>query len=306
MAGGTVGRVEATAASAAALEGVQRALACLREPATAGIVMDRGLEALCRHCGFSRTVLFRVEGSELVGEAIHFAERPAWAAELLLETRRTRLPLHHMILETDMLRRRAAAIVARPQEDPRAFAPLVLAFDTRAYVAAPLVPDGHVAGFVHADHYFEAGRGVDETDRLVLATFAEGFAIALHRAVLLDRAAAERRELERLLASAEAVAGRLGDPEAILARADEDVRASLRRAGADLPALVSQADGLLTRRELEVLELMSNGATNGAIARELVVSEQTVKTHVSHVLRKLRATNRAEAVSRFHRLTRQG
>jgi DNA-binding NarL/FixJ family response regulator len=40
--------------------------------------------------------------------------------------------------------------------------------------------------------------------------------------------------------------------------------------------------------------------------RELVVSEPTVKTHVSHVLRKLRATNRAEAVSRFHRLTRQG
>src|SRR4051794_35752068 len=98
------------------LTGVQRALAELREPATAGAVMDRGLRALCTHCGFSRAVLFRVDESELVGEAIHFSEQPEWAAELLLESRRTRLPLHHMVLETEMLRRRTAGIVANPQE----------------------------------------------------------------------------------------------------------------------------------------------------------------------------------------------
>jgi LuxR family transcriptional regulator, regulator of acetate metabolism len=286
----------------AALEGVGRALAELREPAPVGVVMDRGLRALCDHCGFTRALLFRVEGSELVGEAIHFAQRADWAAELLLETRRTPIPLHHMILETEMLRRRTAAIVSRPREDPRSFKPLVHAFETRAYVAAPLVLAGRVMGFLHADHHFEEGRGIGEEDRIVLATFAEGFGLALHRAVLLDRLSAQRAELERLLSGARDVTSHLGDDGAILARADEDVHASLRRAAAQRPTPNGAVDGLLTRREVEVLELMAAGATNGAIARELVVSEQTVKTHVSHVLRKLRATNRAEAVSRYHRL----
>jgi DNA-binding CsgD family transcriptional regulator len=289
-----------------ALAGVQRTLAALREPAPAGAVMDRGLRELCRHCGFSRAIIFRVEGSELAGEAIHFNERPEWAAELLLETRSTRLPLQHMVPETEMLRRRTAGLVPDAPNDPRAFAPLVAAFRTRGYVAAPLMPDGHVTGFVHADHFFEAGRDVDETDRIVLATFAEGFGLALHRALLLDQIAAQRAELERLVGEAGVVARALGETDGTLARADEDVHASLRSAGVELPPLQAPGDALLTRRELEVLELMAAGETNGAIARRLVVSEQTVKTHVSHVLRKLRAANRAEAVSRYLRLARGG
>ena len=47
---------------------------------------------------------------------------------------------------------------------------------------------------------------------------------------------------------------------------------------------------------------MSDGSTNAAIANELVISEGTVKSHVKHILRKLRASNRAEAVSRYLRL----
>jgi DNA-binding NarL/FixJ family response regulator len=58
-------------------------------------------------------------------------------------------------------------------------------------------------------------------------------------------------------------------------------------------------DGLLTRRELEVLRLLAEGRTNRAIAAELVVSAGTVKFHVNSVLRKLRVANRAEAVSRY-------
>jgi DNA-binding CsgD family transcriptional regulator len=293
------------AAEQSALVGVQRALATLREPATAGTVMDRGLRALCEHCGFSRAVLFRIEGSELVGEAIHFAEQPEWAAELLLESRRTRMPLHHMVLETEMLRRRTAGIVASPQDDPRAFKPLTQPFRTRSYIAAPLMPDGHVVGFVHADRYFEPDRDVDELDRQVVAAFSEGFAIALHRAVLVDRLAQHRLEVRRLLGEAGEVVEHMGTLDAQLGRADEDLHASLRSAGAHLPPVDERLQSLLTPRELEVLELMAEGATNAAIARQLVVSDQTAKTHVSHVLRKLRATNRAEAVSRYHAITRR-
>ncbi len=289
----------------AALAGVQRALAALREVATAGAVMDRGLRALCEHCGFTRAVLFRVRGSELVGEAIHFAQRPEWAAELLLESRRTPLPLRHMVPETEMLRRRTAALVERPQEDPRAFKPLVHAFETRSYAAAPLMPDGHVQAFVHADHFFEAGRDVDERDRLTLAAFAEGFGLALHRAVLLDNLAAQRQELQRALHGATRTVEAMGDLDATVGRATEDLHASLRSAGAQLPPGSERLEALLTPRELEVMDLIAGGATNAEIARRLVVSDQTAKTHVSHVLRKLRATNRAEAVSRYHAITQR-
>ena len=50
-------------------------------------------------------------------------------------------------------------------------------------------------------------------------------------------------------------------------------------------------------REIEVLQLIANGLGNREIARTLYVSEETVKTHVQRLLRKLSATSRAHAVA---------
>jgi len=54
----------------------------------------------------------------------------------------------------------------------------------------------------------------------------------------------------------------------------------------------------LSLRELEVLVELAQGATTIEIAATLVISQNTVKTHVRHILEKLGVSNRAEAVSR--------
>jgi two-component system, NarL family, response regulator LiaR len=52
----------------------------------------------------------------------------------------------------------------------------------------------------------------------------------------------------------------------------------------------------ITRRELEILELIAQGMSNREIAAKLYVSENTVKTHSSRVFDKLRAKRRTQAV----------
>lgn len=58
----------------------------------------------------------------------------------------------------------------------------------------------------------------------------------------------------------------------------------------------------LSGRELDVLRLLARGRTNEAIGRELHLTLNTVKTHVSHILAKLGAADRAEAAARAARL----
>ncbi len=57
----------------------------------------------------------------------------------------------------------------------------------------------------------------------------------------------------------------------------------------------------LTEREREVLELLARGYDNRRIARELFLSDKTVRNHVSNVLARLEATDRAEAIVRARR-----
>jgi DNA-binding NarL/FixJ family response regulator len=58
----------------------------------------------------------------------------------------------------------------------------------------------------------------------------------------------------------------------------------------------------LSKRELEVLAQLSQGKTTASISDELFISENTVKTHIRHILEKLEAANRAEAVSKATQL----
>ena len=76
------------------------------------------------------------------------------------------------------------------------------------------------------------------------------------------------------------------------------MQGSRRGAAVMVPGLVEQ----LTARELEVLALLAAGRSNQRIAHELVVALDTVKKHVTHVLGKLGAANRTEAVAQARQL----
>jgi DNA-binding CsgD family transcriptional regulator len=86
-------------------------------------------------------------------------------------------------------------------------------------------------------------------------------------------------------------------------------RTGLGRARLVLGATGSRATGVrrrrtrpdgLTRREVEVLQLVSSGMTNRAVARALWVTSETVKFHLSNIYRKLGVSNRVEASEWAH------
>jgi ATP/maltotriose-dependent transcriptional regulator MalT len=141
-----------------------------------------------------------------------------------------------------------------------------------------------------------------------LAVLAEALTLACPQGyvrVFADEGAPMGTLLGRLVAAqraAQSAAG--GVPLDCLARllrafaATHAVAHAGRGAAAAVPGLIEQ----LTDRELQVLGLLAAGRSNQRIAQELVVSLDTVKKHVSHVLDKLGAANRTEAVARAREL----
>jgi len=287
-----------------ALARVQDGLSRLRGVGSVPQMLEKATAEVCRSCGFDRAVLFRVEGSELVAESTHFERDPEWAAEILELARSHRPQLNHMLLETEMLRRREPALVEDAQNDPRTFKPIVLPIRTTSYVAAPIMPEGRVIGFLHADCYFSA-RPLDTLDRDTLWTFAEGFGYAVERTILLERLRSQREEIGRMVRATEATINEVCEAEVDLVGVERQSAEVARSTAAILSGDPSGLKSLLTRRELEVLRLMAEGLKNAEIADRLVISEGTVKSHVKHILRKLHAANRAEAISRSMRLVQE-
>jgi DNA-binding NarL/FixJ family response regulator len=93
-----------------------------------------------------------------------------------------------------------------------------------------------------------------------------------------------------------------------LVSAVRDVANGRRVVGRDLSGLLTPipedpAQAQLSEREIEVLGLLAKGMTNKDVARDLFISQATVKSHVENILRKLGATDRAGAVAEGFRRT---
>jgi DNA-binding CsgD family transcriptional regulator len=238
--------------------------------------------ALCESAGFERAAIFSLRGRSLVLESAH----PG--IELAPEP----LQLGPWLHESEVLRRRRPLLVDDTLSDSRA---LGLLAGARSFVAAPVVCQERALGLIHAD-FGLSGEPVTERDRDTLWAFSEGFGYALERCVLADRLRAQSERVVALVRSAEASVSDLSTAEIQLGAAPRG-----HPARAPHPAHGERFDAELTRRELEVLAMLAEGETNALIAQRLVVSQDTVKTHVKHILRKLGVHNRSQAVSRYFR-----
>jgi two-component system, NarL family, response regulator LiaR len=72
------------------------------------------------------------------------------------------------------------------------------------------------------------------------------------------------------------------------------VREVIRRAKID--AISTQLPGQLSEKEVEILRMLTHGMTDQAISQELFVTEVTVRTHISRIIRKLGLENRVQAI----------
>jgi DNA-binding CsgD family transcriptional regulator len=259
-------------------------------------------EALARLESASPTMAELVTlGPQLVwiSRAVYIADDPHWADEINRVGQDQPQPLVPGLHETEIVRRREAMVVTDVQTDTRVHRPIADASRSQSYVAAPIISGNKVVGLLHGDCYLQ-GRPTTASDCETLAAYAKGLQLALSRA----------RAAEGLEA--------IGSALRVAANDCSDRVETVREFSLQPPPLTAMSGGgiplatrvtrravrsvrdVLTAREIQILELMAEGRSNAGIATQLVISEGTVKQHVKHILRKLRAGNRVEAVSMLY------
>jgi DNA-binding CsgD family transcriptional regulator len=268
----------------------QEVSARLSPSAGVKVLLERAATAMCDLPGLERFMVFQREGGVLLAAATVFADHDEWAQDCQTFSASTRYDLAPKRPEALIIRRRSPAIITDALHDPDAFQPIVQKMQAANYVGAPVIAYGDVVATIHGDAYF-AGRPVDEVDRDVIASFAASLGPIVERAILIEQLQFQQRVAEQLAQSASGVLGGLGGQVPVL--------------GLDEPAPTapwqsrSEVVSDLTRREYEVLQLMTKGATNREIATTIFLSEETVKSHVKRILHKFGVANRGQAVASY-------
>jgi DNA-binding NarL/FixJ family response regulator len=176
-------------------------------------------------------------------------------------------------------------------DDKRVFKEIMEASGCFGYIGAPITVQGRAIGILHADR--PEPHGIVTMDHLEqLEAFAECLSVAFESAALEEKAAQQRVEVDNLCANVDELLGRSAPPELW-----------------SLPGAVLRHDAFshryqpsvaeLTSREREIMSHVATGATNGQIARCLVISEGTVKSHLKHIAKKLNTSSRAAAVATY-------
>jgi DNA-binding CsgD family transcriptional regulator len=272
---------------------MQRGLDRLRSLGTSADLLDSACQEVVNRCGFSRAMLTRVEAGEWLPWMAYFPNDRDLERRFVEWMNAQRFPASALGRDLTGLH---PVLVRDAIGDAGTFKPMIEFSRTQCYVAAPITPAGRMVGVLYADRY---PTSVDEHDRDVLWAFTEDFGRIYERIVLIERMRSQRSEVHEAFELAEQFMSSLAASEIQLEREPDPTVAASDMPQLDAPGSDGRFDELLTKREIEVLELMVRGASNATIAERLIIKEGTVKSHVKHILRKLDAINRAEAISRY-------
>lgn len=274
---------------------IRQALERLGKAGSTELIRASAPRELAEACEFTRAMLSRwvplqlYTRDDLDPEASHFRAYVEGDNEI---------PLTNLLAETDMVRRRTAVLIDQSLVRRRAFKSIIEVAQSPGYVAAPILVEGRTIGFLHADRVGQA-RLVDDDDRRHIQAFAGELAV-VYQCVRWSERLAEREE--RALSELERAAKALrliGSTAACLAIAPDNPQVARPDAEGAI-----RRDAFLTVREREILDHVADGATNRVVAQRLSLSEDTVKTHMRSVLRKLRVTTRGAAVARYLEIRR--
>lgn len=243
-------------------------------------------------CGFARIMVSRVDDGCWVPWMVHLPPPAAAIDEFVRDLQGFAQAFEPGTAEAVALHERRP--VTSHEEGVPSRLPALLAGHTTSFAVVPLIASGRVIGLIHGDHG-RHGSIPDAVDRDALGVFGEGFALIYERAVLAGRMQTQRDRLRDAFAVAEALSVAISSAEITLMPGVEPGPADSAGGALDLPAIAER----LSEREREVADLMARGLANGAIADQLVISPNTVKTHVRSVIRKLGAINRSDAVARY-------
>jgi LuxR family transcriptional regulator, regulator of acetate metabolism len=270
-----------------ALERVSEAVRRLGELGSSEGLLTRAAAELGAGSEFDRVVISEVVDGRLEPLTIWAGDNQTAADAALAELGEATMRLEYPLLEYEVARRHVPEVVVSVAgAGARTPAPLAQSLDWGSYAVAALAVGNNTIGLLHADAT-HSGRTVDALDGEVVGRYAEELAGVFERAVLRHTLELHRAELSAAVHWMSTRLGQLEDAAGLM---------SPRGKRGDARLMES-----LTARELEVVRLLGRGNTNLAIASALVVREGTVKYHVKNILRKLGATNRADAVARFVR-----
>jgi DNA-binding CsgD family transcriptional regulator len=159
------------------------------------------------------------------------------------------------------------------------------------YLVAPVIAESRVVALLHSSR--RGGGSLSARDIDVLDTFAAAYSLLHERMLNTERVQQQRTSIARAATRLTEEADRIA-AASISLDVEQDV-------GVERPTIApdSALAAALSDRERQVFERLVLGASNAAIADDLVITVETVKTHVKRILRKIGAINRSEAIALY-------
>jgi DNA-binding CsgD family transcriptional regulator len=253
----------------------------IRRMRKAGSLQGLGRQActeLCDALGFDKALLSLVgEDGFVVEESGHGLGGP------------TMIAWHECLAERDCIRVRDT--ICTTEDDVPAAPGYRELLCSGQYLVAPVIAGARVVALLHVSRQSEGGVSVRDID--VLDSFASAYSLLHERMLNTKRVQQQRTSIDRAAARLTEEADRIA-AAAISLDVDYDNRVEPPTFAPD-----SALAATLSDRERQVFERLVLGASNAEIADELVITVETVKTHVKRILRKIGAINRSEAIALY-------